>query len=227
MTDRSNRRAASPPVARVRPARVCHVADMHEALVRVQQQRTEWQRHVDVGVTPEVPLGLADVQVACQRVAGSAGRARRDSRPDRRRPPVDTAREAARARSSRRWRQTPRCSTTSIERATLRTELAGLGLEPLLAELSVRHVPEERVAAELEFAWWQSALEHLLRGDRALLGANTAVVDRLERDFRLVDEAHAGASGPLLAAQLATQWRIGIVDEPDEAAALKRLRRGQ
>ncbi|MFZ8528577.1 hypothetical protein ACO1NJ_14740, partial [Staphylococcus aureus] len=62
---------------------------------------------------------------------------------------------------------------------------------------------------------------HLLRSDRALLGANTSVVDRLERDFRLVDEAHAAAAGPLLAAQLAKQWRIGIVDHPDEAEALK------
>ena len=108
-----------------------------------------------------------------------------------------------------------------VERATLRSELAGLGLEPLLTELSVRHVPEQQVGAELEWAWWQSALEYLLRTDRALLGANTAVVDRLERDFRLVDEAHTGASGPLLASQLATQWRIGIVDEADEAAALR------
>src|SRR5690606_34253088 len=55
-----------------------------------------------------------------------------------------------------------------IERATLRGRLADLGLEPLLTELSVRHVPEERVAGELEFAWWQSALEHLLRTDRSL-----------------------------------------------------------
>ncbi|MGL1724292.1 hypothetical protein ACSTHF_23440, partial [Vibrio parahaemolyticus] len=78
-----------------------------------------------------------------------------------------------------------------------------------------RHVPEDRVGDELEFAWWQSALEHLLRSDRALLGANTSVVDRLERDFRLVDEAHAAAAGPLLAAELAKQWRIGIVDHPD------------
>ncbi|UUT35648.1 hypothetical protein [Microbacterium elymi] len=109
-----------------------------------------------------------------------------------------------------------------IERATLRAELARMGLEPLLVELSVRHVPEDRVRAELEYAWWQSALEHVLRSDRALLGANTAVVDRLERDFRLVDEAHVAASGPLLAARLATQWRIGIVDHADEAAALKR-----
>src|SRR3546814_6280291 len=41
---------------------------MYEALVRIQQQRTDWQRVVDAGVTPEVPLGLADVHVAWQRV---------------------------------------------------------------------------------------------------------------------------------------------------------------
>ena len=51
-----------------------------------------------------------------------------------------------------------------VERATLRTELAELELEPLLSELSVRHVPEENVGAELEFAWWQSALEAMISG---------------------------------------------------------------
>jgi hypothetical protein len=204
----------------VRPG--VHVPDMYEALVRIQQQRTDWQRHVDVGVTPEVPLGLADVQVACQRVEaelaeldailGRTGADRFATMPVQ--PLVRTL--ASLAADSEVF-------DNLVERATLRTELAGLGLEPLLAELSVRHVREKAVAAELEFAWWQSALEHVLRDDRALLGANTAVVDRLERDFRLVDEAHAGASGPLLAAQLATQWRIGIVDQSVEAGALKRL----
>ena len=202
----------------VRPG--VHVADMHEALVRIQQQRTEWQRLVDVGVAPEVPIGLGDVHIAWQRVdaelaeldtvLGRTGADRLSAM-----PVADLVRTlAALAAESDVF-------TNLRERATLRTDLAALGLEPLLAELSVRHVPEDRVAAELEFAWWQSALEHLLGADRALLGANTAVVDRLERDFRLVDEAHAAASGPLLAAALATQWRIGIVDAPAEAAALK------
>ena len=89
-------------------------------------------------------------------------------------------------------------------------------------DLAARHVPEDQVAAELELAWWQSALESLLAADRALLGANTAVLDRLEADFRLVDEAHAAGSAQLLAWQLAENWKIGLVDWPDEAAALKR-----
>lgn len=202
----------------VRPG--VHIADMYEALLRVQQQRTEWQKFVDVGVVPEVPLGLADVHVAWQRVdaelgeldaiLGRGGAERLASLP------VQTL-----VRTIGGLAAESEVFDNLVERAKIRAELAALGLEPLLIELSVRHVREDRVGDELEFAWWQSALEHLLRADRALLGANTAVVDRLERDFRLVDEAHAAASGPLLAAQLATQWRIGIVDHAREAAALK------
>lgn len=41
---------------------------MHEALLRIQAQRTQWQRFVDAGVAPEIPLGLADVHAAWQRV---------------------------------------------------------------------------------------------------------------------------------------------------------------
>ncbi|GAA3212670.1 hypothetical protein GCM10017690_25120 [Microbacterium terregens] len=203
----------------VRPG--VHIADMHEALVRVQQQRTEWQRFVDAGVIPAVPLGLSDVQVAWQRVEadlaeldGIVGRGGADR--------LASLPVARLVRTLAGLAADSDVFDNLVERATLRSQLAALGLESLLAELSVRHVPEDAVGTELEYAWWQSALEHLLRSDRALLGANTAVVDRLERDFRLVDEAHAAASGPLLAAQLATQWRIGIVDEAAEAAALKR-----
>lgn len=202
----------------VRPG--VHVPDMYEALVRIQQQRTEWQRFVDPGVTPEVPIGLSDVHVAWARVEAELGELDAilgRTGPDR----LATLPVKQLVRTLAGLAADSDVFDNLKERATLRTELAALGLEPLLTELSVRHVPEDRVADELEFAWWQSALEQLLRTDRAVLGANTAVVDRLERDFRLVDEAHAAASGPLLASQLATQWRIGIVDEPDEAAALR------
>ena len=86
-------------------------------------------------------------------------------------------------------------------------------------------MPEQQVAAELELAWWRSALASLLEADRALLGADTSVLDRLEADLRLVDEAHAAGSAQLLAWQLAENWKIGLVDWPDEAAALKKLLR--
>ncbi len=204
----------------VRPG--VHITDMHEALVRIQHQRTEWQKLASPGVTPEVPTGLADVLVAWQRVDADLGGL--DDVLGRSGPDRLTALPVAHlVRTLAGLAAESDVFDNLVERATLRTELADLGLEPLLTELSIRHVPEDAVADELEYTWWQSALEHLLRSDRALLGANTSVVDRLERDYRLVDQAHAAASGPLLAARLATQWRIAIVDEPGEAAALKRL----
>lgn len=203
----------------VRPG--VYVSDMHDALLRVQEQRAQWQRHVDTGVVPEVPTGLADVAALWQKVHGQLAELDRPlGREGAKR--LSALPVAALVRSLAGLAAESEYFDNLIERAALRAELAGLGIEPLLADLSVRHVPEEDVAAELEFAWWQSALEHLLATRRGLLGANTSVVDRLERDFRLVDEAHAAASGPLLAWKLATQWKIGIVDQPDEAAALKR-----
>ena len=201
-----------------------HVSDMHDALTRIQHQRAQWKKLVDGAAVPEVPLGLADVQEEWDRVE-------RDL----------TTLDDALARGTRLAslpidrliRTLAGLAAESdvfeniVERAELRASLDARGLSPLLTELSKRHVDEARVGEELEFTWWQSALEHVLRSDTSLLGASTSVVDRLEKDFRMVDEAHAAASGPMLAWQLAGQWKIGIVDEPDESDRLRRaLMRG-
>ena len=202
----------------VRPG--VHVQDMYDSLVRIQKQRTAWQRYVDQGVVPEIPAGLQDVAVAWQRVhadlasldkpLGRAGAAKLSAL-----PVAQLVRTLAGLAAESTF------FDNLIERSKLRVELARMGLEPLLSDLSERHVPEHRVAVELESAWWLSAIEHLLQTDEALLGAQTAVVDRLERDFRLVDEAHNANSGPLLAWRLATDWRIALIDQPAEAQALR------
>ncbi|HAM25895.1 MAG TPA: AAA family ATPase [Microbacteriaceae bacterium] len=208
----------------VRPG--VHVGDLNESLVRIQQQRVLWQRFVAAGVTPEVPVGIADVQVAYQQVAQDLqfldeplGAVTRETQLVYLPIHVLTERVAGLAADSDVLHNLQ-------ERAHLRTTLRDLQLDPLLEDLASRHVPEEQVAAELELAWWQSALESLLETDRALLNANTSVLDRLEADFRLVDEAHAAGSAQLLAWQLAESWSIGLVDWPDEAAALKMVLRG-
>lgn len=207
----------------VRPG--VHVSDMHGALVRIQQQRVLWQRFVAQGATPEVPVGIGDVQVAFQRVAQDLaaldqplGLETRETQLEHL-PIADlVARIAALAADSDALHNLQ-------ERSSLVAELRQFELDPLIADLAARHVPEEQVAAELELAWWQSALESLLEADRALLGANTSVLDRLEADFRLVDEAHAAGNAQLLNWQLAENWRIGLVDWPEEAAALKQVLR--
>ena len=205
----------------VRPG--MHVGDLHEALGAVQRQRILWQRFVVAGVVPEVPVGISDVAVAWQQVSadlaaldGPLGHVTRETQLSA--LPLHTLGDllADLAADSDVLQNLQ-------ERSELVSTMRSLDLDPLLTDLAARHVPEEQIAAELELAWWRSALDSLLAGDRALLGAKTDVLERLEADFRLVDEAHASGSAQLLAWQLAENWKIGLVDWPDEAADLKQL----
>jgi hypothetical protein len=204
----------------VRPG--VHVSDVNEALVRIQHQRMLWQRYVAAGVGPEIPVGIADVQVAYQQVSQNL------TSLDEPLGVTDQQAQLVHLPISQLLRKVEGLAADSEvlqnlqERSVLRSTLQQLKLDPLLDDLAARHVPDDQVAAELELAWWQSALEALLSADRALLGANTSVLDRLEGDFRLVDEAHAAGSAQLLAWQLAENWKIGLVDWPEEATALKR-----
>ena len=221
LTSTSRRRLKGLAREYVRPG--VHISDLNEWLRRIQQQRTLWFRFAAAGIPPEIPIGIADVQVSFQRVTndlaaldlplGSVGTARQLSS-----LPIDelvTMVEGLAADSE--------VLANLQERTALIDSLREHSLDPLLADLSQRHIPEADVADELELAWWQSVLELMLANDRALLGANTGVLDRLEADFRLVDEAHASASGQLLAWQLAETWSVGLVDHADEADALKAL----
>ncbi len=205
----------------VRPG--VHIADLHEWLQRIQQQRVLYQRFVITGVTPDVPVGITDALALYQRVAadvavldeplGFAG-----SQDSLLAAPIDELVH----------RMSDLAADSEVlhnlqDRTSVRARLAEADLEPLLTDLGGRHVPPDQVGAELELAWWKSALERLLAEDTALLGANTSVLDRLESDFRLVDEAHVESAARRLGWQLAEAWRIGVVDRPGEAEALRQL----
>jgi hypothetical protein len=203
----------------VRPG--MHVRDLHAALDAIQRQRILWQRFVASGVTPEVPTGIAEVQAAWNEVAADLehldeplGRTTRQT--SLLGLPLHTLGETLGGLAAE-----SDALANLQERAELVGVLRALDLDALITDLANRHVPEEGVAAELELAWWRSALDSLLQNDRALLGAKTDVLERLEADFRLVDEAHVAGSAQSLAHRLAEGWKIGLLDWPDEAAALK------
>ena len=208
----------------VRPG--VHVSDIYARLVQIQQQRVLWQRYSTVvGAPPAVPLGISEVATAFQaaykdldeldRVLG----VERDSERLRTMPLPTLARRTTDLARESEVLQNIQERTAIVER------LRAAHLETLIDDLSARHVPVGQVAAELEQAWWQSALERILQTNEALLSANTAVIERLEADFRLVDDAHAGAGGSVLAGRLADAWRIAVADNRGEALALRELLR--
>ena len=203
----------------VRPG--ASVSDMHTSLVRIQEQRLLWQRYTVAGALPEVPVGVSDLSVAYQRVMEDIVALDSPLQSAGATAPLNTLPIAELTNKVSALAADSEVLSNLQERMTLIDRLGELNLEALLEDLSMRHVPTERVAEEFELAWWQSVLEGMLDGEQALLGANTGILDRLESDFRMVDEAHAGANSALLAAKLAELWKIGLVDFPEESDRLR------
>ncbi len=221
MTRGNRRRLKKLAMEYVRPG--VRVGDLHGALVKIQRQRVLWHRFVAEGASPEVPVGIAEVQASFSQVSQYLGALDE--------PLGLTERETQLGGLPVQELVTKIAGLAAEsdvlhnlqERTALMASLRERELDPLIDDLARRHVPDTAVAAELELSWWRSALESLLDADRALLGANTSVLDRLEADFRLVDQAHAAGNAALLSWQLAENWKIGLVDWPDEATLLKRL----
>ena len=196
-----------------------HVADLHEALIRINSQRQLWNRFVETGHPPAVPPGLADLQPLLQEVEqdinqlddtlGGDGKALSQMTLDALSAHLDKLAEESEVLK------------TLEERAQVTDTLKELHLSELVDDFANRHVTGDHVASELELAWWRAALEHILRGNEDLLGQDTNILQRLESDFRLVDEAHAASNAKRLAWQLAERWSVGLMDWPDEASWLK------
>ncbi|MGV8877047.1 MAG: AAA family ATPase [Rhodoglobus sp.] len=220
MTNANRRRLKKLALEYVRPG--VRVTDMNAALVRIQKQRVLWHRFVAEGASPAVPVGIGEVQRSFQQVSDDLealdvplGIA--ESHVALASLPVPFLLDKISALAAK-----SDVLNNLQERTALMGSLRELKLNPLIDDLALRHVPENEVAAELELSWWKSALDSMLELDRALLNADTSVVDRLEEDFRIVDKAHASANSKKLSWQIAENWKIGLVDWPDEAKALKR-----
>jgi len=220
MTNSNRRRLKKLALEYVRPG--VRVNDMHAALIRIQKQRVLWHRFVAEGASPAVPVGISEVQRSYQHVSEDLAALDiplgiADSHVNLSGLPIPFLIDKVSALAAE-----SDVLNNLQERTALMGSLRDLKLNPLIDDLAKRHVPQDQVAAELELSWWKSALDSMLEADRALLNANTSVVDRLEADFRLVDEAHASANAKQLSWQIAENWTIGLVDWPDEASALKR-----
>lgn len=201
------------------------VPDLHAALAKIQKQRILWHRYVAEGAIPRVPVGLSEALVAWQAVEQDLLALDQ---------PLRRADERSLTRMGLEELQSTLAALAeeqgALEHLQERTALMGAlhqaGLDALVRDLGDRAVAPEAMADELELAWWTSALAALFDGNPALLAGSTETVDRLEADFRVVDEAHARQNAAALAWRLAEQWSIGLVDWPEEAAGLRALLRG-
>lgn len=201
------------------------VTDMHSSLRSIAQQREEWQRFCTIPTPPQVPLGIADAQVAYQSFVSDLERLQAHLDPESAdqtlvKLPLDVLAKKLDSLAS---------DTDSLarlgDRLLVTDRLRSLGLGQLIRDLARIKVSREHLAQELEQAWWQSALEYLVAKNPKLLSYSSTEIARLEEDFRVKDAALVATGAPVLAAELAKRWQAAIAASPEQAANLKNLLR--
>ncbi|KIS26557.1 ATPase AAA [Arthrobacter sp. SPG23] len=205
----------------VRPG--VHIADLHSSLVLVQEQRALWAEYATTQRHPAVPSGLGEVNVmyrSLERELAQLGAAVKHTEAggDLQHTPYEELME----RLERLVADT-RTLKTLPERTLLIENMREHGLGELLADLAEREVPAASVAAELELAWWQSALEAMISGDDYLAMSDGDALRQLEAEYRLADNAHIASGAARLRWKLSERWRAGIAENPRQADLLRSL----
>ena len=205
----------------VRPG--VHIADLHSSLVLVQKQRAAWSDYATTQRHPAVPSGLGEIIGLYRELEAELaelGQAVRHTAAggELHNTPYGQLME----RLERLVGDTGTLETLP-ERTLLVENMREHGLGELLTDLAEREVPAGSVAAELELAWWQSALEAMISGDDYLAMSDGDALRQLEAEYRLADNAHIASGAARLRWKLAERWRAAIAEHPRQAELLRSL----
>ncbi|UNK47554.1 DUF4011 domain-containing protein [Arthrobacter sulfonylureivorans] len=200
-----------------------HISDLHESLFEAQQQRTKWADYATSQRHPAVPSGLADLNSFYRDVAQRLQKLAALLAP----VPEDRALVAMPDGELQEQLNSLAADKETLinlpERTLLLEQMREHGLGELLDDLAERQVGAEQVGAELDLAWWQSALEAMISGDDYLAMSDGDNLRKLEAVYRLADNAHI-ASGPArLRWELAQNWRHSLKSKPKAAHRLRDL----
>lgn len=185
----------------VRPGRP--VADLHGALIEVQERREIWQAHCPAGGWPRLPESLEviedehaavrqDVDGVAEVLATTPAGGRLTSTPF-----PELRERLARLRSG------AAALDTLPERTHLLHGLRAAGLGALVDDLAARRVDPAQAPGELDLAWWSTVFEHVVAADPALAGYDGAALDALSSRYAELDRRHVvSRTAPVLAAAL-------------------------
>lgn len=189
----------------VRPG--VHVADLHESLVLVNGQRDLWEEVATSKRHPTVPSGLAELSRSYGELSlklKTLGNS------------LEHTVDGGDLLNCNAGELVGRLDALVQDKASLETlpertltleSMREQGLGELLDDLAQREVGAEQTGAELELAWWQSALEAMISGDDYLAMSDGDNLRRVEAEFRLADQAHVAAGPGRIRWKLAEEWR--------------------
>lgn len=201
------------------------VVDLHESLFVVHGQREEWVAWAKDQRVPTAPRNLAELRADYTRLMDEfTGLAivLEDSPSGTRFSQTHLPEVEKRLESlvEDQW-----LLHTLPERERLHRELSAVGLSDLLDDFYERQVEAQEIPAELELAWWQTALEMML-ASRELEILSGDALRTLEARFRKADSSHVSLGPARLHATVADTWRRRIHEEKQQATYMRSQLRG-
>lgn len=202
------------------------IPNLHEALVKVQDQLTGWNQWTTSKRNPVIPTGVEALAEDTHKLYEDLNRLQ-----DMLAPAVTEAEHLTKIDPGDLHEvltalvDDAQTLHTLPERTIVIDQLTEQGLDELLADFQNRGVTADQVTLELEVAWWQSALEAMISADEHLAATTGKQLARLEQEFRIADTAHLESGPSRVRHKLATRWEQATRSYPDAADSLRRLLR--
>ena len=201
------------------------VPDLHQELMEVEGILEDWRRWTAIpGSTPMVPDMADHARPAVRDVLDALDRLSQVLAPEATAgtPLAEQDVDDLMAAVDGLVADRPTLATLP-ERTLVLDELREHGLNELLEDLHAREVPVAALPAELELAWWQSALEAMISGDDFLAMMSGADLTAVEQGFRAADRTLLDSGGARLAASLGAAWKAALGTYRADAAVLRSL----
>jgi hypothetical protein len=201
------------------------VSDLNLALRNAQHQSELWQAHCISPTPPQVPGGIHEAELVYRQLIRDLDSISQHLDPESGEPElIELPLTKLEGKLASLAQPSPALDNLG-ERAMAMAHLRALGLGELCRDLSRLHVRREQLSLELDLAWWQSCLEHLLESEAVLIAVDSATIAEREATFADADEAVVQQSRVEIAHEMANRWRSGLTAFEAEATALKALLR--
>jgi len=200
-----------------------HVSDMHESLKAIQLQRDAWGKNCLVAKPPQVPLGIKEAQQALNQFVRELGELQALLSDITMSEPLISQPLEELTKTLRSLSEDTKILDNYDERSMTIQRLEEAGLGPLTVELANLHTSKEDLQAELELAWWKSALETLLERSGRSLATDSDQIVQIERRFAAAEKELIEAGSKTVAYGLSGKWKQALENHPSEAQTLKEL----
>ncbi|OKL47847.1 hypothetical protein BSR29_04970 [Boudabousia liubingyangii] len=168
----------------LRPGRSDH--DLHEQLVRAQKQRNQWTEYSEAGGWPRIPSELEEMQALAKQIASDLELLQGAFETE---APLEQIGISQLIELVERLNKEPSGAYTQPALVEIRQRLQALGLTEFVTDIRNRAVVPELIVAELDLAWWASALNLILSAEGGFQALEGPVLDSLTASLRRLDRA--------------------------------------